>query len=81
MQQAIGSFEAKTRLSELLGQVEHGSSFTITRRGKPVARLVPIEENQAQRYAVLTKAIREERAKYGMSLGDITALKRKGRKR
>jgi len=40
----IGSFEAKTRLSELLRETERGSSFVILRRGKPVARLVPIDE-------------------------------------
>ena len=40
----IGSFEAKTRLAELLRETERGSSFVILRRGKPVARLVPIDE-------------------------------------
>ncbi len=39
----IGAFEAKTRLSELLEQVSRGRSFRITRRGKPVAELRPIE--------------------------------------
>ncbi len=38
----IGSFEAKTHLSMLLEKVENGESFTITRHGTPVARLVPI---------------------------------------
>lgn len=33
--------DAKSRLSELLDRVEAGSSFTITRRGKPVAQVVP----------------------------------------
>ncbi|MEZ6234326.1 MAG: type II toxin-antitoxin system prevent-host-death family antitoxin [Phycisphaerales bacterium] len=37
----IGSFEAKTRLSELLERVSRGESFLITRHGHPVARLVP----------------------------------------
>ena len=38
----IGSFEAKTHLSSLLEKVEQGETFTITRHGTPVARLVPI---------------------------------------
>ncbi|WP_306118207.1 MULTISPECIES: type II toxin-antitoxin system prevent-host-death family antitoxin [unclassified Roseitalea] len=38
----VGSFEAKTRLSELLAAVEAGETVTITRRGKAVARLVPV---------------------------------------
>lgn len=39
----IGAFEAKNRLSELLDRVERGEQVTITRRGKPVAKLVPPE--------------------------------------
>jgi len=36
----IGAFEAKNRLSELLKLVENGQEVTITRHGRPVARLV-----------------------------------------
>lgn len=38
----IGAFEAKTHLSALLEAVEAGEEVLITRRGKPVARLVPV---------------------------------------
>lgn len=37
----VGAYEAKTHLSELLDRVEAGERITITRHGKPVARLVP----------------------------------------
>jgi prevent-host-death family protein len=37
----IGAFEAKNKLSALLERVERGEEILITRRGKPVARLVP----------------------------------------
>ncbi|MEC4682236.1 MAG: type II toxin-antitoxin system prevent-host-death family antitoxin [Nitrospirota bacterium] len=37
----IGSYEAKTKLPELLRLVKTGQSFTITNRGKAVADLVP----------------------------------------
>ncbi|MDO8436609.1 MAG: type II toxin-antitoxin system prevent-host-death family antitoxin [Nitrosomonadaceae bacterium] len=36
----IDSFEAKTKLLELLRQVKTGKSFTITNRGEAVADLV-----------------------------------------
>ena len=36
----LAVYEAKTRLSELLAEVEKGEHFIITRRGVPVARLV-----------------------------------------
>lgn len=41
MKKEIGSYEAKTRLPELLRQVKEGKSFTITNRGEAVADLVP----------------------------------------
>ena len=41
MMEEIGSYDAKTRLPEILRRVEAGEAFTITNRGKPVADLVP----------------------------------------
>ncbi|GEM_PF-452026 len=38
----IGTLEAKTRLSELLDQVQRGQRFFITRHGQRVAELGPI---------------------------------------
>jgi prevent-host-death family protein len=38
---AVGAFEAKNRLGQLLDLVEQGEEVMITRRGKEVARLVP----------------------------------------
>ena len=37
----VGTFEAKNKLSELLDRVERGEEVVITRRGQPVAKLVP----------------------------------------
>jgi prevent-host-death family protein len=37
----VGAYEAKTKLPELLRQVQEGKRFTITNRGKPVAELGP----------------------------------------
>ncbi len=39
----IGAFQAKTHLGTLLNDVEHGEEIVITRHGKPVAKLVPME--------------------------------------
>ncbi len=39
--QEIGAFEAKNTLGALLDRVERGEEIIISRRGKPVARLVP----------------------------------------
>ena len=35
----VGIFEAKTKLSSLVDEVEKGAEIVITRHGKPVARL------------------------------------------
>jgi prevent-host-death family protein len=45
----IGAFDAKTRLSELLRKVEQGERFTITRRGRAVADIVPSKEKDRER--------------------------------
>jgi len=39
----MGALEAKSRFGRLLDQVEHGEEVLITRRGKPIARIVPAE--------------------------------------
>ena len=43
MKTVIGAYEAKTKLPELLRQVQAGKRFTITNRGKAIADLVPSE--------------------------------------
>lgn len=37
----VAAFEAKNKFGQLLDWVESGEEVTITRRGKPVARLIP----------------------------------------
>ena len=38
----VGSYEAKTRLAELLDEVAGGATIVISRRGRPVAELRPV---------------------------------------
>ena len=45
----VNVHEAKTHLSRLLTKVESGEEVTITKAGKPVARLVPIDFNVVKR--------------------------------
>ncbi len=37
---SIGSFDAKTHLARMLDEVQKGAEFIITKRGRPVARLI-----------------------------------------
>lgn len=65
----VGAFDAKTHLSSLLNKVAQGEEVLITRRGIPVARLVPAEEADRRDVA---DAIRELRSiREGVSLGDL----------
>ena len=46
--ESVNVAEAKRRLSDLLGRVAYGGeSVLITRRGRPMARLVPLEPPEA----------------------------------
>ena len=66
----VGVYDAKTHLAKLLDEVEKGESVTITRHGRPVARLVPVP---ARRKRSVAKVIADiERFREGNTLGDIT---------
>lgn len=58
----IGSYEAKTRLPELLRKVEQGECFTVTRRGVPIARIVGITED-ADDLRVVMARMKADRAR------------------
>ena len=40
----VSAADANRRFSEFLRQVRRGRSFVVTSHGKPVARLVPVDE-------------------------------------
>lgn len=65
----VGTFEAKTHLSELLDQVEQGEEFLITRRGVAVARLVPTDEARRERVGRAIDELMEFRK--GKTLGGL----------
>ena len=71
----VGSFEAKTKLAELLDKVEDGEVVTITRRGKAVARLVSArsEEGAAQVRQVV-QDIKRNRVGRGKPAGPGTTI-------
>lgn len=55
----VGSYEAKTRLPELLREVQAGKRYTITLRGAPVAELVPAERAGAADAVEAVEAMRQ----------------------
>ena len=62
----VSVFDAKNRLSALLDAVEGGREITITRRGKPVAKLIRIaSKDRARQLVEDARALRERIAAKG----------------
>jgi prevent-host-death family protein len=76
----IGAFEAKNRLSELLQLVENGEEVTITRHGKPVAKLVPASQYDPARVKRAVEELKEMRKKHRLDGITIKDLINEGRK-
>ena len=57
----IGAHEARTNLPLLLDRVVRGESLIITRHGRPVARLVPVEIDERDRARQAARRILERR--------------------
>ena len=49
MDRPITASEANQRFSQMLREVAHGESFTVTSRGRPVARVVPVDRDSQRR--------------------------------
>ncbi|MGA2752728.1 MAG: type II toxin-antitoxin system prevent-host-death family antitoxin [Terracidiphilus sp.] len=76
----IGAFDAKTRLSEILRKVEQGERFTITKRGKAIANLVPSEQRDQRRVKEAVEALRNFPRITGVSGDEVLRWIREGRK-
>ena len=69
----VGTFEAKTRFSALLEEVARGEEITITRHGKPVARIVPAAAAGNDRLALTVARLKSFRR--GRRLGEDLSVK------
>ncbi len=71
----IGAFDAKNRLGTLLDWVEQGEEVLITRRGHPVARLVPahpgIDRTRSRAAAERIKEMAKGHSLGGLSIRDL----------
>ena len=79
MSMTVGLFDAKTRLSELVEQVANGGDdILITRRGKAVARLVPIDVSSEVEHSLALLLAARESSKAGS--GSLRELIDEGRR-
>lgn len=70
----VGAYEAKTHLPKLLEDVAAGLTITITKHGRPVARLVPPTTAERPDPAEVVASLREARRGVnlrGLSLRDL----------
>lgn len=65
----VGTFDAKTHLSALLDRVALGEEIVITKRGKPIARLIPEVFNEQEKIKTAINHIKKLRK--GAELGDL----------
>ena len=79
MNEEIGSYDAKTKLPEILRRVEAGECFTITNRGKPVADLVPSRSGSDHRVKEAIANILKAK-KHVVSGEELAEFKQRGRK-
>ena len=79
MFEEIGSYDAKTKLPEILRRVESGEAFTITNRGKPIADLIPSRVgDQKKTEAAINNILKSSKHKVSDEL--LEDLKKSGRK-
>ncbi|MDD5296052.1 MAG: type II toxin-antitoxin system prevent-host-death family antitoxin [Rhodocyclaceae bacterium] len=76
----VGSYEAKTKLPELLRGVQVGKRYTITLRGEAVADLVPVEGGKhSDAVAAVDEMLSFMQARKPVSSVDLKALLNEGR--
>ncbi len=79
MLKEIGSYDAKTKLPEILRKVQRGESFTITNRGKPIADLIPSRSSNHLKTLTSIESILKNK---GVAVSDeeLADMKEVGRK-
>jgi len=73
---SVGTYEAKTHLPRLLAQVEKGESITITKRGKPIAKLVPADAAEQKDVKQVIEEMLNYRDQHGPVLGDDLTIRK-----
>ncbi|RMD97650.1 MAG: type II toxin-antitoxin system prevent-host-death family antitoxin [Calditrichaeota bacterium] len=59
MKTTLGVLEARTHWSELLEMVHQGTEVIITKRGKPIAKLIPVRKDGARMKAEMETILKE----------------------
>jgi prevent-host-death family protein len=79
MERSVGAYDAKTHLPRLLDEVERGGTITITKHGRPVARLVPMNAPTSSPEAIIA-ALRSARTGVRLEGDSVRDLIDEGRR-
>ena len=74
-QKQIGTFEAKTHFSQIIEKVEQGEDYVITRRGKPVAKIIPFKQEKEMSFKEAIDRLIEMRKLYRGKPGSFNIRK------
>ena len=74
----VGSYEAKTHLPQLLDRVARGESLTITRHGRPIAHLVPVETRRERAREAAARVVERRRHLKRVPLAELMASTHEG---
>ena len=74
----IGAYEAKTHLPRLLDRVARGESLTITRHGKPIARLVPVAGDRERAKEAAARIVERRKHLKRVPLAELMATIHEG---
>jgi prevent-host-death family protein len=78
-QTTVGVFDAKTHLNGLLKRVSKGETIRITRRGVPIAKLVPTDDGEREDPDEIVRQIRKLRKGANLGKTSIRELINAGR--
>lgn len=76
--ETVGVSEARRNLSKLLDRVARGENLTITRHGKPVARLVPVATDRGRAQEALDSIAELRRHIKLAPLAELMAMTHEG---
>ena len=74
----VGSYEAKTHLPQLLDRVARGESLTITRHGRPIAHLVPVEIRREHAREAAARIVERRRHLKRVPMAELMASTHEG---
>lgn len=72
MEKAISAADANRKFSQLLRDVKEGQSYVVTSHGRPVARLVPVEEDRSAASSARRRLLRRLRLQPVIDIGRWT---------